>query len=285
MSCENHALARFVAHLEQEERSRCTIEKYRRDVACFLAFAGGREVTKALMMDYKAHLQERGYAVRSVNSMLAAVNSYLAFSGREDCRVKALRLQQSPYLPAERELTREEFRRLLQAARRRPRLQMVLQTIAATGIRISELQYFTLEAVRRGEVGIHAKGKYRVILLAPDLRRLLLSYAADLGIGKGPLFVGQSGRPLHRSTVWRAMKNLCAAAGVDPRKVFPHSLRKLFARCFYAVDKDIARLADVLGHSSINTTRIYIMTSGEEHRRCLRRTGLVLLGSKKAAAT
>lgn len=285
MILQTDSLPAFVTYLQREERSACTVEKYRRDVARFLTYAKGQDLTKPLVVAYKAHLQERGYAPRSVNSMLAAVNSYLAFSGREDCRVKALRLQQSPYLPAERELTREEFRRLLQAARRRPRLQMVLQTIAATGIRISELQYFTLEAVRRGEVGIHAKGKYRVILLAPDLRRLLLSYAADLGIGKGPLFVGQSGRPLHRSTVWRAMKNLCAAAGVDQRKVFPHSLRKLFARCFYAVDKDIARLADVLGHSSINTTRIYIMTSGEEHRRCLRRTGLLYLADNKTAAT
>lgn len=285
MILQTDSLPAFVTYLQREERSACTVEKYRRDVARFLTYAKGQDLTKSLVVAYKAHLQERGYAPRSVNSMLAAVNSYLAFLGREDCRVKSLRLQQSAYLPTEKELTRRELQRLLEAAGRCPQLQMVIQTIAATGIRISELQYFTLEAVRAGEVRIHAKGKYRIVLLPGELRRLLLSYAVRRGITAGRLFVGQSGQPLHRSTVWRAMKNLCAAAGVDRRKVFPHSLRKLFARCFYAVDKDIAKLADVLGHSSINTTRIYIMTSGEEHRRCLRRTGLVLLGSKKAAAT
>lgn len=285
MILQTDSLPAFVTYLQREERSACTVEKYRRDVARFLTYARGRELTKALVVSYKNDLQERDYAPRSVNSMLAAVNSYLCFLGREECRVKTLRLQQSAYLPAEKELTRRELQRLLEAACRRPQLQMVIQTIVATGIRISELQFFTLEAVRAGEVPIHAKGKYRIVLIPPELRRLLLAYAARRGVVSGHLFVGKSGQPLHRSSVWRAMKNLCSEAGVDQRKVFPHSLRKLFARSFYAVDKDIAKLADVLGHSSINTTRIYIMTTGEEHRRCLRRMGLLYLADKNTAVT
>lgn len=285
MILQTNSLPAFVSYLQREERSACTVEKYRRDVARFLTYVRGRELTKTLVVSYKHYLQERDYAPRSVNSMLAAVNSYLRFLGREECRVKTLRLQQSAYLPSEKELTRREFQRLLEAAACRPQLQMVIQTIAATGIRISELQYFTLEAIRAGEVHIHAKGKYRVVLIPGELRRLLLAYAAHRSIAAGRLFVGKNGQPLHRSSVWRAMKTLCAEAGVDQRKVFPHSLRKLFARSFYAVDKDIAKLADVLGHSSINTTRIYIMTSGEEHRRCLRRTGLLYLADNKTAAT
>ena len=262
--------------LKEQERSPATVEKYLRDVRQFYAFAAGREVTKELVMAYKQHLMQVGYAVRSVNSMLASVNSLLHFLGWEDCRVKSLKTQREVYCPESRELTKTEYLRLLEASKNRPRLNVLLQTVSGTGIRISELRFFTVEAVKHGEVRVNAKGKSRMILLPSKLKKLLLSYAKKVGIACGLIFRTRSGRPLNRSNIWTEMKKLCKAARVEPGKVFPHNLRKLFARTFYALEKDIAKLADLLGHSSIDTTRIYIVSSGQEHRRKLERMHLVI---------
>ena len=265
----------FAKYLAEEEKSSVTITKYVRDVQRFLRWLGGQDVTRERTVAYKRQLLARGYALRSVNSMLAAVNSFLAFRGLADCRVRLCRMQREIYQRAERELSRAEYLRLLRAAEGNRRLWLLMQTICATGIRVSELRYFTVEAVRRGEVSVACKNKNRKILLPRALKKLLLRYARDTGVSGGVIFRTRSGRPLDRSNIWAAMKKLCARAKVDPGKVFPHNLRKLFARTFYDLDKDIAKLADVLGHSSINTTRIYIMSTGQEHRRQLERLRLL----------
>ena len=269
-------LETFAAHLRRQEKSAATVEKYRRDAAVFFVFAGDAPVDRTLTVAYKAHLLARGYADRSVNSMLASLNSLLTFLGWEDCKVKSVRLQRAAYCPADRELTRSEYLRLLSAAEGKPRLRLVMETICATGIRVSELRHFTVEAIRRGEVTIRCKGKSRRVLLPGKLRRRLLDYAACSHLQSGPLFLTRGGKPLDRTAIWAQMKALCRRAGVAAEKVFPHNLRHLFARSFYALEKDIAKLADVLGHSSIDTTRIYLMTSGTEHRRQLDRLHLVL---------
>lgn len=265
----------FGIYLRQEEKSEATVEKYLRDVGLFCRFADSREVTKELVVAWKRGLSEQGYAVRSINSMLASLNSFFAFLGWQDCRVKNIRLQRQTYCTEERELTKAEYLRLLAAAQKNPQLNLVLQTICGTGIRVSELKYFTVEAVRRGQIVVNCKNKTRTILVPGKLKKLLLNYAKQKNIRVGEIFVGRNGKPLDRSSIWRQMKALCRTAGVKETKVFPHNLRKLFARTFYSIEKDIAKLADILGHSSINTTRIYIMTTGSEHRRKIECLGLV----------
>ena len=208
--------------------------------------------------------------------MLASINSLLSFLGLDSCKVRNLRTQHKAYCDVNQELTREEYYRLIKAAKYNPRMEMILQTIGGTGIRISELTYFTVESVRHGEISVSCKNKTRTILLTGKLRRVLLHYAKKNGIKCGIIFRTKNGKPLHRSNIWREMKRLCEKAQVAMSKVFPHNLRKLFAKCFYNVEKDIAKLADVLGHSSINTTRIYIMTSGGEHRKQIESLGLVV---------
>ncbi len=262
--------------LIQAEKSGATVEKYLRDVRAFLEFAGERPLSKDLVMDYKRRLVEQRYAVRSINSMLGSVNSLLSFLGRPECRVKAIRQQRETYCAEEKELTKNEYLRLLEAAKKKPRLRLIMETVCGTGIRISELSYFTVEAARRGEVTVSCKAKTRRILLPKKLQRLLLDYARKRGIRSGGIFVTRGGKPLNRSNIWAEMKRLCQAAGVKPSKVFPHNLRKLFARTFYGLEKDIAKLADILGHSSIDTTRIYIISTGIEHRRKIERLGLVV---------
>lgn len=269
-------LRAFVQQLRREEKSGATIEKYLRDVRAFQQYAAGRGLTKELVVAYKHELVGTGYAARSVNSMLASVNRFLGFLGRADCKVKGLRLQRQVYCAEDRELTREEYIRLVETAGEETQLRLLLQTICATGIRVSELRYFTVEAVRRGEVTIHCKGKTRTVLLPSKLRWQLLAFAAQGAIRAGTIFVTRGGKPLDRSNIWARMKKLCAKANVKPSKVFPHNLRKLFARTFYGLEKDIAKLADVLGHSSIETTRIYIMTTGTEHRRKIERLHLLI---------
>lgn len=268
-------LERFAAYLLREEKSTATQEKYLRDVKTFAAFLAGQEVTKELVRKWKEMLRER-FAVRSVNAMLASINSFLDFMHWSDCKVKSLRLQRQVYSSEKKELTKEEYRRLLQAAGKNDQLYLLLQTICATGIRVSELPYFTVEAVQQGEIRVSCKNKTRTILVPGKLKKLLLRYARQKKITGGTIFQGKQGKPLNRSSVWRKMKQLCASAGVAEGKVFPHNLRKLFARSFYALDKDIAQLADILGHSSIDTTRIYIMTTGTEHRRKIEKLGLVV---------
>lgn len=266
----------FHRYLIREEKSTATVEKYTRDVRAFFVFAGERAVTKELMMAYKNDLVERGYAVRSINSMLASLNSLLNFLGWTDCKVKNFRQQRQTYCTEERELSKSEYMRLLEAAKSDLRLRLILQTICGTGIRVSELQYFTVDAVSHGEITVSCKSKTRTILLPGKLRKLLLDYAKNRHVRSGAIFQTRNGKPLNRSNIWLQMKKLCRAADVQASKVFPHNLRKLFARTFYRIEKDIAKLADILGHSSIDTTRIYIISTGTEHRRKIEKLGLVL---------
>lgn len=266
----------FGVHLRREEKSGATQEKYLRDVRAFYAFAHGETVSKELVVAYKKHCVDRGYAVRSVNSMLASINSFLEFQGWTDCKVKSIRIQQQIYCAEEKELSKAEYLRLLNASRKEEQLNLILQTICATGIRVSELRYFTVEAVHHGEVTVSCKNKTRTILIPGKLKKALQDFARRRNITTGAIFLGKSRKPLDRSRIWRKMKQLCHSAGVAASKEFPHNLRKLFARTFYAIEKDIAKLADILGHSSINTTRIYIMSTGVEHRKRIERLGLVV---------
>ena len=266
----------FCEHLVREEKSAATVEKYLRDAGAFLAYSLDRSITKEHTVSYKRSLQEQGYAIRSINSMLASINSLLDFLGWSDCRVKNLRCQRQTYCAEEKELTKAEYLRLLESSKHQEQLNLVIQTICGTGIRVSELKFFTVEAISHGEVTVQCKSKTRTILVPGKLKKLLLNYAKKSGIRSGTIFITRSGKPLDRSNIWAQMKRLCRAAGVNPSKVFPHNLRKLFARTFYGIEKDIAKLADILGHSSIDTTRIYIMTTGTEHRRKIERLGLVV---------
>jgi len=266
----------FYQYLIWEEKSTATVEKYLRDAHAFAIFVGKKNVTKEVVMAYKKYLQEKEYAVRSINSMLASLNNFLNFLGWSDCKVKTIKLQKQIYCTEEKELTKVDYMRLLEAAKKKIKLQLVMKTICGTGIRVSELKFFTVGAVKQGEVIVNCKGKSRTILIPSKLRKLLLDYAKKEKIRSGMIFLTRSGKPLNRSYIWAQMKALCEEAGVNPRKVFPHNLRKLFARTFYRIEKDIAKLADILGHSSIDTTRIYIMSNGTEHRRKIERLGLVI---------
>lgn len=266
----------FADFLILEEKSKATQEKYLRDVNAFARFVDGRSVCKGETLAWKQELTKLGYAVRSINSMIASVNSFFCFQAWEDCRVKNLRLQPPVYCAEQKELTREEYLRLLEASKRNRQFYLVLQTICATGIRVSELGYFTVETVKMGEITVTCKNKTRTILVPRKLRIALLEFAKERHIQHGPIFLSQNRKVLNRSSIWRKMKQLCEEAGVSESKVYPHNLRKLFARTFYNAEKDIATLADVLGHSSINTTRIYIITTGTEHRRRIEQLGLVL---------
>lgn len=269
-------LVSFCEYLTREEKSAATIEKYLRDARGFLKYAADRKITKELAVAYKTELQEKSYAVRSINSMIASINSLMDFLKWTDCKLKTLRCQRQTYCTEEKELTKAEYLRLLEASKHREQLNLVIQTICGTGIRVSELKYFTVEAMAAGEVTVQCKNKTRTILVPGKIKKRLLAYSKRCGIHSGAIFVSRKGKPLDRSSIWAQMKGLCAAAGVNPTKVFPHNLRKLFARTFYGIEKDIAKLADILGHSSINTTRIYIMSTGTEHRRKIERLGLVV---------
>lgn len=266
----------FANYLCREEKSAATQDKYLRDVRAFYAYSNGNEITKEIVVAWKRNLVEQGYAVRSINSMLASVNSLLDFLGVSNCKVKNIRTQRKTYCAEDQELTKAEYMRLLAASKNNEQLNLVLQTICGTGIRVSELRFFTVEAVQSGEVTVDCKNKTRTILVPGKLKNILLNYSKKRGITSGAIFITRTGKPLNRSNIWSAMKKLCGIAGVKPSKVFPHNLRKLFARTFYGIEKDIAKLADILGHSSINTTRIYIITTGIEHRRKIERLGLIV---------
>lgn len=270
------SLEGFRKQLWDEEKSALTIEKYTRDVERFLRWLAGRRMTKGEVLAFKACLLER-YAVTSVNSMLSSLNRYLTFCGREDCRVKTVKHQPPVFCSEERELTRAEYERLLRAAGGDHRLCLLMQTICSTGIRVSEHPFVTVEAARTGRATVRCKGKSRVVLLPRRLCRALIAYARERGIRAGSLFVTRTGKPLDRSRIWAQMKKLCRTAGVLAEKVFPHNLRHLFARTYYAMEKDVVRLADLLGHSSVNTTRIYTVESGAVHRRQIERMPLLLL--------
>ena len=270
-------ISKFKEHLILEERSAATTQKYIRDVKTFADYAGRNEITKETVIDYKKHLQEN-YAVRSVNSMLASINSLFSFLGWNDLRVKSLKFQRKIYCSEEKELTKAEYERLCRVAEKKHggRLNLIIQTICSTGIRVSELKFITVEAVKQGEATVNCKGKSRSVFIIRDLQKKLLRYAVEKKIKSGMIFVTRTGKPLSRTNIWREMKSLCKDADVNPEKVFPHNLRHLFARTFYGIEKDIAKLADILGHSSIDTTRIYIISTGTEHRKRMENMHLII---------
>ena len=279
---KNHSLipeqiTAFERYLRTEERSSGTNEKYLRDVRAFAVWLNGRIVTKETAAGWKEHLLDRHYAPVTINSMLAAINAFFRFVGWEDCRVKFLKIQRRMFREASRELSREEYDRLLSTAHTlgRDRLALLMETICASGIRVSEVRYITVEAARQGQTEIALKGKIRTILLPDKLCRKLLKYARHKKIASGEIFRTESGKSLGRRQIWAEMKQLCKYAGVAPSKVFPHNLRHLFATTFYRACRDISRLADVLGHSSIETTRIYLLTTGSEQVKQMDQLGLV----------
>lgn len=268
----------FREKLVEAERSKATIEKYIRDVKAFWQYAGSElSVCKETVIGYKNYLVER-YAAASVNSMLAAVNCFFKQLGWYDCVVKCLKVQREAFRSHDRELGKEEYYRLLKAARDKgnERLYFVMESICATGIRISELRFITVEALYAGRARVNLKGKMRTVLLPSDLCRKLKRYIRERGINSGSVFVTREGKPLDRSNVLHDMKKLCGTAEVDEKKVFPHNLRHLFACAYYQAEKDLSHLADLLGHSSVNTTRIYMLVSGKEQVRQIERLGLVL---------
>ena len=266
----------YCLSLAAEERASGTIEKYRRDIVSFTLFLDGRSVTKEIARDWKAYLQDRGYAPRTINTMLSALNSFFRFAGW-DIKLKFLKIQHQLFRDPARELSRAEYDRLIVTAREsgQKRLALIMETLCATGIRISELRYITVEAAKKGRTTIALKGKIRTILLPTKLCRKLVKYAKKQKFASGEVFLTKSGKSITRRQVWYELKRLCHSAGVEPSKVFPHNLRHLFATTFYHACKDIARLADVLGHSSIETTRIYLTVSGAEQARQLDELGLI----------
>jgi integrase/recombinase XerD len=267
----------YLAHLKLEEKSISTQSQYKRDITRFLHFADDTPLDKELVIRYKESLLQ-AYQPASVNAKLAALNGFFAFIGRCDLKVRQLKIQRKPYCPKEKELTKAEYLRMIAEANRQKneKFSLLIQTLCGTGIRVSELKFITAEAVDSGEATIRLKGKTRVILLSGKLQKALKGYLQRQNIRTGPIFVTKNGRPVDRSNIWKTMKSLCKNAGIDARKGFPHNLRHLFARCFYSVDKDIAKLADILGHSNINTTRIYIIATGREHRRRMDALGLIV---------
>lgn len=273
-----NTINKFMRYLVSEEKSKNTIEKYVRDITAFMLFLSGSPVTKDKVIEYKAKLISENYAVRSINSMLASLNSLFEHLNWHDLKVKSIKLQRQIYCKEEKELTKAEYLRLLNTAKQKKneRLNLLIQTICGTGIRVSELEFITVEAVKCGEAIVTLKGKTRTVFIVKALKQKLLRYAKEHGIKSGAIFITRTGKSMSRTNIWREMKALCKEANVNPDKVFPHNLRHLFARTFYGIEKDIAKLADILGHSSINTTRIYIITTGDEHRKRLENMCLVI---------
>lgn len=267
----------FVEHLKNSELSKATVEKYNRDMICFFKFAGDQNIDKALCLEYKEYLKSN-YAINSANSMIASLNSFLKFMGWLDLCIKQFKIQRRVFCSEETELSKGEYERLVRVAKSKgkERINLVLQTICGTGIRVSELKFITVESVLSGEAEVSCKGKNRVVFIVSKLRKLLIKYAKEHHITSGPIFITRTGKVFDRSNIWREMKQLCKDAGVSEKKVFPHNLRHLFARIFYGIEKDIAKLADVLGHSNINTTRIYIISTGAEHKRRMENMRLII---------
>lgn len=271
--------AQFREVLHENERSRATIEKYMRDLEKLAVFLGGEPLDKEKLIAYKNQLQEGGrYRTASINSFLAAANYFCQAMGWHDLHVRTIRTQKEAFREENKYLTQREYNRLIETAIKKGnhRLALIMQTIGSTGIRVSELQYIDVACVYNGMTDIRCKGKIRRILLPKSLQKLLKNYIREQRLTQGPVFCTASGRPIDRSNVWREMKSLCKLAGIDEQKVFPHNLRHLFAVCFYKMEKDIVKLADVLGHSNIETTRIYMKSTGEEHRRILDGMGMIL---------
>ena len=271
-------LCLFRNYLLEEERSAATIEKYGRDVLSFLSWLSDREeISKEVVVGYKQAIIGK-YKTTSANSMLVSVNRFLDFIGKKDCQVKLFKIQRNPFRKKDKQLTKEEYNRLILAAKAKSssRLFLMIQAICSTGIRVSEHRFITREALERGRITIYNKGKERVVFLPKKLKKCLLQYCRQNGIYSGPVFVTKNGTPVNRCNVWAEMKALCKEAGVSPEKVFPHNLRHLFAVTYYRMQKDIVHLADILGHSNIEYTRIYTFTSEEEHARVLSRMCLLI---------
>ena len=271
-------LKKYKEHLILDEKSEATISKYLHDVSVFLTCLGDQEISKETTIRFKNTLVDEGYSIRSVNSMIASLNNYLEFIGKSDFRVKSIKTQRQLFCPEERELTYNEYERLVTTAQRlkNERLSLLIQTICGTGIRVSELKFITVEAAMNGEAHVRCKSKDRKVFIVKKLRKRLIEFAKSHGIKSGSIFITKCGNPMNRSNIWREMKKLCQAARVSPDKVFPHNLRHLFARVFYNIEKDIAKLADILGHSSIDTTRIYIVSTGFEHRKRMESMRLII---------
>ena len=271
------ALEEFARYLRAEDRSSGTIENYLRHVRTFSKWLGERPVTHVKCAEWKEFLQQQGYSAVTINSMLASLNRFLDVAGFGTCRVRPLRIQRRIFQKQERELTQEEYHSLVATARNqgRARLALLLETICATGIRVSEVRYITVEAAHTGRAEVSLKGKIRTILLTGKLCRKLLKYAKDRKIASGEIFLTRGGHSISRKQIWSEMKSVCSAAGVAPTKVFPHNLRHLFARTFYQASRDVVKLADILGHSSVETTRIYLISTGEEHAQQLEQLRLV----------
>lgn len=268
---------RYMQYLERFEYAHGSIEKYTRDLRAFKRWMGDGAIEKKDILCWKTHLQSTGYQPETINAMLSALNCFFKFMGWDDCRIKYLRIQKRLFRSTEKELTKAEYFRLIETAERekKQRLALLMETICATGIRVSEVKYITLAAIREGQVKIALKGKIRTILIPGKLCRKLYKYARKQKITSGEIFLTRSGKGLSRRQIWAEMKGLCTMAGVAPSKVFPHNLRHLFARTFYHICRDVAKLADILGHSSIETTRIYLLSTGKEHTRQMERLGLI----------
>ena len=268
---------KFKNHLINEEKSQATIEKYIRDITTFMMWLAERAVDKALVVEYKNIIIE-SYAPASANSMLSSINSFFVYMEWYECKVKTFKIQRQIFADKDKELTKCEYEKLLRTARNKnnEKLYLLMQTICGTGIRVSELRYITKESVIRRQATINCKGKMRVVILPEKLCVALKKYANEQNIMNGSIFVSKNGKPLDRSNIWKMLKSLCEDAGVSKDKVFPHNFRHLFARTYYSIEKDVVRLADILGHSSVNTTRIYTMETGEVHRMQLQKLGLLL---------
>ena len=277
MRCiSNEKITMFETFLVEEEKANATIEKYVRDVTCFSEWLLDKEVTKTEVVRYKHYLTEN-YAPASVNSVISSLNHFFSFLEWYDLKIKALKIQRRLFASEEKELTKAEYQKLISAAKEKnnERLSLIMQTICSTGIRVSELKYVTVSSIKTGRTEIRSKGKCRCIILSKELCKILKAYARERKISSGPIFITKNGKPLDRSNIWSDMKKLCASAGVSQSKVFPHNLRHLFARTFYSMQKDVVRLADILGHSNVNTTRIYTMQSCIVHQKQLQRLGLL----------
>lgn len=271
------SIEKYKKYLFEEEKAQATVEKYIRDIVVFTNWLCGRAVEKVLVLEYKQVLIEK-YAPKSVNSIISSLNNFFDFNEWFKYKIKAVKIQKQIFARQDKELTKAEYERLLKEAKNRKnkRLYYLIQTICATGIRISELRFISTEAVKRGEAEINCKGKIRTVFLPKRLCKMLAEYIKRNNIADGSVFVTRSGRPIDRSNVWSDMRGLCKNAGVSEDKVFPHNLRHLFARTYYSLQKDIVRLADILGHSSINTTRIYTMETGIVHKMQIEQLGLLL---------
>lgn len=273
----NELIQKFKENLIDEEKSTSTLDKYIRDITVFMEWCKKTELSKSIVLEYKQYIVEK-YAPASVNSILSSLNSFFAYNEWYDLKVKSLKIQRQIFASKDRELTKAEYERLLVAAKQKKnqRLYYLMQTICATGIRVSELKAITVSAVKSGQATINCKGKMRIVILPNQLCKMLKDYIKENNIKSGSVFVSKNGKPLDRSNIWSDMKKLCESAGVSKDKVFPHNLRHLFARTYYSIQKDVVRLADILGHSNVNTTRIYTMETGEIHRKQIQRLGLLI---------